>query len=94
MSGHKTPILVGVPRNITCTTYISGTAKMEWVLEGVAEPLEVREDGGQKLIVSLNFPDTTSDGKNLTCRVTTHGNSTYEEVISIDVKGITRELAT
>ena len=44
---------------------------------------------GQKLIVSLNFHDTTSDGKNLTCRVTTHGNNTYEEVVGIDVKGIT-----
>ena len=46
--GHESPIIVGVPRSLECSTHLE-VIKMEWLLVGVEEPLNQREDRGQDL---------------------------------------------
>ena len=86
MSGYESPLMVGVSREIICSTHLEVT-KMEWLLVGVVEPVEQREDGGQNLTLVLNPTDTELDGANYTCRVTTETGEILEETITIEVKG-------
>ena len=79
-------LMVGVSREIICSTHLEVT-KMEWLLVGVVEPVEQREDGGQNLTLVLNPTDTELDGANYTCRVTTETGEILEETITIEVKG-------
>ena len=86
LSGHETPVIVGVPRTIRCTTYIWSVARMEWVVESSGETLGSR-DNGPSLFLTLTLNDTALDGENLTCIVTTYGNKTFERTVSVQVKG-------
>ena len=60
---------------------------MEWVLVGVAEPVEVREDGGQSLALPINPTDTGLNGAKFICKVTTATGKTFEKTITVEVKG-------
>ena len=87
VSGHEDPVIVGLSRRIRCTTYLNVT-RMEWVLVGVPDPVEERDDGGQELDLPLNPDNTGLDGAMFTCRVTTARGKIFEETITIEVKGI------
>ena len=86
VSGHEDPLIVGLSRRITCTTYLNVT-RMEWVLVGVPDPVEERNDGGQELDLPLNPNNTDLDGAMFTCRITTARENFFEETITIEVKG-------
>ena len=86
VTGHESVVLVGLPRDINCSTHLEVT-RMEWVLAGVSDPVEEREDGGQSLTLSLNPTDTGLDGAVFTCKVTTARGKTFQETITIEVKG-------
>ena len=60
---------------------------MEWLLVGVAEPVEQREDGGQNLTLVINLTDTGLDGAMFTCKLTTVTGKDFEKTITIEVKG-------
>lgn len=87
LSGYESPVIVGVSRDIVCTTFLNVT-RMEWVLEGASgAPVEEREDGGQSLVLTLNRRTMGLNGARFKCRVTTqHGNS-FQETIALRVKG-------
>ena len=72
--------------DISCSTHLEVT-KMEWLLVGVAEPLEQRKDGGQNLTLVLNPTDTELDRENYTCRVTTKAGSVFQDFFTLEVKG-------
>ncbi len=57
VSGHETPVLVGLSRNVTCTAHLNVT-RMEWLLAGATEPVERNEDGVKSLTLHLNPTDT------------------------------------
>lgn len=86
MVGHETPVLVGLSRDITCTSHLNVT-KIEWILVGVAETVERREDGEQSLILPLNPTSTGLDGTRFICRVTTAKGKKFEKTITVHVKG-------
>ncbi len=88
VSGYETPVLVGLSRDINCTTHLNVT-KMEWILVGVGEAVEKREDGGQSLTLPLNPKNTGLDSTKFTCRVTTARGKSFEETITVRVKGET-----
>ena len=60
---------------------------MEWVLVGVAEPVEEREDGGQNLALPISPTDTGLDGAEFTCKVTTASGKIFEKTITVEIKG-------
>ena len=84
--GHETPVLVGLSRDITCTSHLNVT-KMEWILVVVAETVEEREDGGQSLTLPLRPTNTGLDGTRFTCRVTTATGKVFEKTVTIHIKG-------
>ena len=84
--GHESAILVGSSRNINCSTHLEVT-RMEWVLGGVADPVEKREDGGQSLNLLVNPTDTGLNGAKFTCKVTTVTGKTFQKIITVEVKG-------
>ena len=88
MTGHKRVVVVGLPRDINCSTHLEVT-RMEWVRVGVSDPVEEREDGGQSLALPLNPTDTELDGAAFTCRITTVRGirKTFQETVTIEVKG-------
>ena len=86
-SGHEDPLLVGLSRRISCTTYLNVT-RMEWLLEGLVYPVEERNDGIQELAMTLNPKNTDLDGATFTCRVTTARGKTFDEVVTMKVRGI------
>ena len=45
-------VLVGLSRNITCSTHLE-VVRMEWVVVAVGNAVEEREDGGQSLVLPL-----------------------------------------
>ena len=79
-------MLVGLSRDIICTTHISVT-KMEWILVGVTEPVEKEEDGRQSLILPLEPTNTGLDGARFTCRITTVKGKIFEQTVTVEVKG-------
>ena len=87
ITGHESPLIVGLPRDITCTwSGETNATKMEWFLVGLdAIPIE-SADNSNSVVLS---PDPNTSGLNgamFTCRVTLD-NETYEETITLDVKG-------
>ena len=62
-------------------------AKMEWLLVGVTEPMEQREDGGQNLTLPIDPTDTGLDGAKFTCKLTTVTGKVFEETVTLEVKG-------
>ena len=86
LSSHHTTLYVGVPMDIICSTHLE-TTKMEWLLLGMAEQVEQREDGGQNLTLVLNPTDTELDGANYTCRVTTKAGNVFHDFFTLEVKG-------
>lgn len=86
VSGHEIPVFVGSSRNITCTAHVSVT-RMEWLLAGVREPIEEREDGGKSLTLPLSPNNTQLNGAKFTCRVTTASGRTIEETLTADIRG-------
>ena len=86
VSGHKTPAIVEISRNITCSTHLE-VVRMEWVVVAVGNAVEEREDGGQSLILPLKPTTTGLDGAEFTCKITTTGGKTFSETIIVEVKG-------
>ena len=84
--GHDTPVLVGLSRDINCTSHLNVT-KMEWILVGVGETVEKREDGGRSLALPVKPTNTGLDGTRFTCRVTTVTGKVFEKTITVHVKG-------
>ena len=64
VSGHESPVIVSLIRSVICSIHLEVT-KMEWLLVGVAEPVEQREDGGQNLTLLINPTNTGLDGAKL-----------------------------
>ena len=87
VNGHEDPLLVGLPRSISCTTYLNVT-RMEWLLEGLVYPVEERDDGEQELVMTLNPKNADLDGAMFTCRVITARGKTIEEAVAMKIKGI------
>ena len=86
VSGHESPVIVGLTRSVICSTHLE-VMKMEWLLVGVAEPMEQSEDGGQNLTLPINPTDTGLDGTKFTCKLTTVTGKVFEETVTIEVKG-------
>ena len=86
LSSHYVTLYVGGSVDISCSTHLEVT-KMEWLLVGVAEPVEQREDGGQNMTLVLNPTDTELDGTNYTCRVTTKTGNVFQDYFTLKVKG-------
>ena len=86
MRGHETPVSVSIPKSLECSTHLE-VANMEWLLVGVAEPLKLREDGGQNLTLQINPLETELDGVEFTCKITTVRGKVFEETITVNVKG-------
>lgn len=87
MSGHETPVLVGLPRNITCTTHLSHVEKMEWLLEGQMQPVEERVGNRKTLTFLLNPKNARLNGAQYTCRVTTSSRRTVSKTITAAIQG-------
>ena len=86
VTGHETLLLVGLSRNITCTTHLNVT-KMEWIVVGLPGLAEKREDGGKSIILPLKPTSTGLDEAKFTCRVTTVKGKTFEKTITTRVQG-------
>ena len=84
--GHETPVFVSIPKSLECSTHLE-VINMEWLLVGVAEPLKLREDGGQNLTLQINPLDTELDGVEFTCKIITVRGKVFEETITVNVKG-------
>ncbi len=80
VSGHETPVLVGLSRNITCTAHVNVT-RMEWMQEGVIQPIDRNEDGAKSLTLHLNPTDTRLNGSQFTCRISTGGLKKLSQLI-------------
>ena len=87
MSGHEDPLIVGLSRRMNCTTYLNVT-RMEWLLVGLANPVEERNSGEKELVMTLNPENTDLDGAMFTCRVTITSGEKFEETVTLQVKGI------
>ena len=87
ITGHETPLIVGLPRDITCTwSGETNATKIEWFLVGLdAIPIE-SADNSSSVILSPDPNTSGLDGAMFTCRVTLD-NETYEETITLEVKG-------
>ena len=83
INGHESPVIVGIPRSVECSTQVAVT-KMEWLLVGVGEQ---SEGGGQNLTLAINPTDTGLDGAKFTCKITTVTGKVFEETITVVVKG-------
>ena len=86
VSGHETVIFVGLSRNITCSTHLE-VVRMEWVVVAMGNAVEEREDGVQSLVLPLKPTTTGLDGAEFTCKITTTGEKTFSETITVEVKG-------
>ena len=86
VSGHETPIPVGLTSNITCSTHLE-VVRMEWVVVAVGNAVEEREDGGQSLVLPLKPTTSDLNGAEYTCKITTTGGKTISETITVEVKG-------
>ncbi len=87
VSGHESPVIVGLSRSINCTTSLQ-VVRMEWVLVGdQGDPEEEREDGGQSLTLLLQPKSMALNGANFICRVTTPNGKKLEETVTVQVKG-------
>ena len=88
ISGHETPLIVGLARDIMCTWVGEGNAtKMQWFLVGlVGLPIQTVMDSNSLILA----PDLTTDGLNgamFICKVTTASGKTDERTITLRVKG-------
>ena len=86
LSMQNTTLYVGSSMDISCSTHLE-VAKMEWLMVGMAEPVEQREDGDQNLTLVLNPTDTELNGVNYTCRVTTKAGNVFQDFFTLEVKG-------
>lgn len=86
ITGHETPLIIGLPRNIICTW--SGeinVTKIEWILAGVDDFTAHSATNTNTLEL---FPDDSGlDGAIFLCKVTTTNGNQYEERITVKVKG-------
>ncbi len=86
VSGHESPVIVGLSRRINCTTSLQ-VVRMEWVLVGgQGDPEEEREDGGQSLTLFLQPESVELNGTNFTCKVTTKNGMKFEETVTVQVR--------
>lgn len=86
VTGHETFMLVGLSRDVICTTHHNVT-KMEWTLVGVSETVEERSDGGKSLTLVVTPTSVGLDGAKFTCKITTTKGKSFEETVTIKVKG-------
>ena len=84
--GHETPVVIGLPHNITCSTHLKVT-RIEWVVTAVGNAVETEEGGAQSVVLPLNPTTTGLNGAEFTCRITTAQGKTFSEIISVEVKG-------
>ena len=89
ITGHETPLIIGLPRDIVCTwSGEENAAKIEWFLSGLdAGPIESAINSSS-LVLSPDASARGLDGAILICRVTTFGGSQFEESITVEVKGL------
>ncbi len=83
--GHESPVIVGTTRNIFCTSLLN-TTSIEWLQDG--RRISTREDGGKTLILALNPNDTDFNGTKFTCRITTAKGLSFNETLTIQVRGM------
>ena len=86
ISGHETPVIVGLSRSINCSTHLEVT-RMEWVVVAVGNAVEVDEDGGQSLVLPISPTTTGLDGAEFTCKITTARGKIFSETITVEVEG-------
>ena len=82
--GHESPVIVGTSRNISCTSHLN-TVRVEWLQEG--RRLTQREDGVKTLVWVLRPSNTEWNGVKFTCRITTTQGQSFNETITIQVRG-------
>ena len=84
ITGHETPVVVGLSRNITCTTHLE-VSRIEWVV--TAKRDVISREKGQSVTLSLSPEDTGLDGTEFTCRIITMQGRTFNETITVEVLG-------
>ena len=85
ITGHETPVLVGFMGTIKCSTLLN-VSKLEWYIRGFEDPVESKEDSNF-IVLPLSPVNTALSGTSIICRVTTYGGKTYEDTVTIMVKG-------
>lgn len=88
ITGHESPLIVGLPRDITCTwSGKTNATKMQWFLVGLdAIPIE-SADNSTSVVLSPDPNTIGLDGAMFTCTVTTYNGRQYEATITLEVKG-------
>ena len=88
ITGHESPLIIGVPQNITCTwSGEMNVSKMEWFVAGL-HALPVKSEINSSTVILSPDPNNAGlAGTMFTCRATTANGSMYEETITLEVKG-------
>ncbi len=87
ITGHDTPIIVGLSGVINCTTILNAS-KLEWRLVGIGAGEPVEETSWEKFLALTLTPEATElNGAKLTCRVTTAKQSVFEKTVTVTIKG-------
>lgn len=86
IAAQDIPLITGIPSDIVCTIKERHVTKMEWMFN-VDEPLKVA-NGTNSVTLTLS-PNMDLNGTNLTCVATTSSGVTFEDSITIVVKGNT-----
>lgn len=86
ISGHETPVIVGLSGNINCSTHLN-VSKLEWYIKGFDDPVE-SATGVSSLLLTLNPEGTSLNGTSVICKATVASGKVYEETVVIMVKGM------
>ena len=85
ITGHEAPVLVGLSRNITCTTHLE-VSSINWVVTAVGNSVSTGE--GQSVTLPLSPEHTGIDGTEFTCLIVTVQGRSFSETIAVEVKGL------
>ena len=85
VSGHDTPVLVGLSGSINCTTLLN-VSKLEWYIKGFDDPVESGSNVNS-LLLTLNPESTALNGTSVICQATADSGEVYEETVIVMVKG-------
>ena len=86
ISGHESPVLVGLSGNINCSTYLN-VSQLEWYIKGFDDPVE-SATGVNSLFLTLNPEGTSLNGTSVICKATVTSGKVYKETVIIIVKGM------
>lgn len=85
ITGHETPVLVGLTGIINCSTHLN-VSELKWYIKGFDDPVE-HSTGSNSLLLSLNPDNTALNGTSVACRAIASSGEIYEETVTVMVKG-------